>query len=395
MPHHINDNESNTEELAEGSRSILLNIASQLTKGMDLHRVTLPTFVLEPRSMLERITDFMAHPEFILPISDINDDTQRFIAVVKWFLSGWHIKPKGVKKPFNPVLGEFFRCRYNYQDGTEAFYIAEQVSHHPPASAYFYTCPQHQVVITGDLKPKSRFYGNSVASLMQGTINFILPSRHNELYQVKMPNMYARGVLFGTMTLELGDSSTVRCASSDLICEMDFQTKGFFSGQPNSVVGKIKRESTQEILYEISGQWSGELFIKKYTPPEKSSISELLSLTKKSAKEEERPDLMVDVRDYAKYPLLVPEHQEQKESRRLWAKLTEGLLANNQDMATDEKTKVEDEERALRKERKANNIEWKPRFFDVDGDDYKFKGMDKLDFNNPQAICQELSALYQ
>ena len=36
MPHHTADNESNTEELAEGSRSILLNLASQLTKGMDL-----------------------------------------------------------------------------------------------------------------------------------------------------------------------------------------------------------------------------------------------------------------------------------------------------------------------------------------------------------------------
>lgn len=86
---------------------------------------------------------------------------------------------------------------------------------------------------------------------------------------------------------------------------------------------------------------------------------------------------MVDVRDYVKYPLQVPEHQEEKESRRLWAKLTEGLMANNQDMATDEKTKVEDEERTLRKDREAKNIEWKPRFFDVDGDDYKFKGLDK------------------
>ena len=32
---------------------------------MDLSKVTLPTFVLEPRSMLERITDFMAHPDLI------------------------------------------------------------------------------------------------------------------------------------------------------------------------------------------------------------------------------------------------------------------------------------------------------------------------------------------
>lgn len=33
--------------------------------GMDLSKVTFPTFVLEPRSMLERITDFMAHPDLI------------------------------------------------------------------------------------------------------------------------------------------------------------------------------------------------------------------------------------------------------------------------------------------------------------------------------------------
>ena len=32
---------------------------------MDLQKVTFPTFVLEPRSMLERITDFMSHPDLI------------------------------------------------------------------------------------------------------------------------------------------------------------------------------------------------------------------------------------------------------------------------------------------------------------------------------------------
>lgn len=32
---------------------------------MDLSKITFPTFVLEPRSMLERITDFMAHPDLM------------------------------------------------------------------------------------------------------------------------------------------------------------------------------------------------------------------------------------------------------------------------------------------------------------------------------------------
>ena len=35
---------------------MLTHIISQLRPGADLSRVTLPTFILEPRSMLERIT---------------------------------------------------------------------------------------------------------------------------------------------------------------------------------------------------------------------------------------------------------------------------------------------------------------------------------------------------
>jgi hypothetical protein len=46
--------------------------------------------------------------------------------VLQYYLAGWHIKPKGVKKPYNPILGEFFRCRYDYPDGTKGFYVAEQ-----------------------------------------------------------------------------------------------------------------------------------------------------------------------------------------------------------------------------------------------------------------------------
>lgn len=38
------DDPNNTEELEEGSRSILLGIASQLTKGMDLVRYAFPLF---------------------------------------------------------------------------------------------------------------------------------------------------------------------------------------------------------------------------------------------------------------------------------------------------------------------------------------------------------------
>ena len=37
---------------------VLSHIISQLRPGADLSRVVLPTFILEPRSMLERITKY-------------------------------------------------------------------------------------------------------------------------------------------------------------------------------------------------------------------------------------------------------------------------------------------------------------------------------------------------
>ena len=38
----------------------------------------------------------MQHPETLLPMSTVDDPEQRFISVVKFYLSGWHIKPVSV-----------------------------------------------------------------------------------------------------------------------------------------------------------------------------------------------------------------------------------------------------------------------------------------------------------
>lgn len=36
---------------------------------------------------------FMCHPEMLLPIPKIDDPVERFVSVVKFYLSGWHIRP--------------------------------------------------------------------------------------------------------------------------------------------------------------------------------------------------------------------------------------------------------------------------------------------------------------
>lgn len=252
------------EELDEESGNILLSLISQLRIGMDLHRVTLPTFVLEPRSMLERITDFLSHPDIIFGASREPDAQQRFLAVLAYYMSGWHIKPRGVKKPYNPVLGEFFRCSYEYGNGTRGYYVAEQVSHHPPVSAYYYISEANNLVIYGDVRPKSKFLGNSAATIMEGSSRIVFLDRLSDgAYNISFPNMYARGILFGKMVLELGDTSSVQNKNLDMSSDVDFKVKGYFTGTYNAIGAKVMHGN--KAIGELSGKWSDQLYYTDYS----------------------------------------------------------------------------------------------------------------------------------
>ncbi|KAJ3348511.1 hypothetical protein HDU91_006552, partial [Kappamyces sp. JEL0680] len=53
------------EELDESNRSIIMGLIGQLREGTELSKVTLPTFVLEPRSMCERLCDFFCYQDYL------------------------------------------------------------------------------------------------------------------------------------------------------------------------------------------------------------------------------------------------------------------------------------------------------------------------------------------
>src|SRR5882757_2560675 len=83
--------------------------------------------------------------------------------------------------------------------------------------------------------------------------------------------MYARGILFGKMKYELGDHSYVRCPENGLMADLEFKTKGWVGGTYNAIGGVIKNDAG-EVLYELSGFWSGEMFIKDTKTGQKKTL---------------------------------------------------------------------------------------------------------------------------
>lgn len=358
------------EELDEESGSILFSLIGQLRIGMDLHKVTLPTFVLEPRSMLERVTDFLSHPDLIFGADRLENPEERFLAVLTYYMSGWHIKPKGVKKPYNPVLGEFFRCTYAYPNGTTGVYIAEQVSHHPPISAYYYVSPENNVLIYGDLRPKSKFLGNTAANIMGGTSHIVLLSRPEDgEYSINMPNMYARGILFGKMVLELGDHSEVINKNLQMSTNVEFKVKGYFTGSYNMIGGKVMHNGRQ--VGDISGKWSSKM---EYTDSRTG-----------------RSRLLFDAHNAQVVQKQIPpiEKQMPNESQRLWLKVTEGIVSKDMNKATEAKSAIEDAQREDAQVREKQGVAWKPKFFKLHKDRY-FPVLESL----PEEYCPAAAMQY-
>lgn len=181
------------------------------------------------------------------------------------------------------------------------------------------------------------------------------------------PNMYARGILIGKLKFELGDHSYVRCPENDLVADIEFKTKGWFSGGYNAIGGTIKNTKTGEILYEISGHWNAEMFIKdhavSYFAPFNRCSKQLANqnyLTQTGTKE------CFFNASHSKHtpPTARPiDQQYPTESQRLWNPVIQALYDRNHDVATDEKTKIEESQREKAAKRVKDGVQWKPKLF--------------------------------
>ncbi|MCJ1281035.1 hypothetical protein MMC26_000353 [Xylographa opegraphella] len=157
--------------------------------------------------------------------------------------------------------------------------------------------------------------------------------------------MYARGILFGKMKYELGDHSFVRCPENHLSADMEFKTKGYFGGTYNAIGGTIKNEKTGEILFELSGMWSGEMSIKNVKTGKKEVLFDATRARHTS-------------------PVARPlEEQSDRESQKLWYRTVLAIKDQNHEVATDEKTKIEDMQREEAAQRQSKGIEWQPKLF--------------------------------
>jgi len=267
------------------------------------------------------------------------DPVKRMVEVTTWILATLTVTPQngfaGIK-PYNPVLGEQFKCSWEHEDGSYTHLVSEQVSHHPPVTALEFRNKNHGIHYTSTGEFKAKFRGNYVDSCVEGLhiLNF---ETLGESYEIVWPTLVARGIVWGNARIEHGANLTVTCTKTGLKSVVNFDHSD------HKLAGHIY--NGKDKIIKIDGVLTGQIIAKDEKTKEKQ--------------------VLIDAPTYKRLKYIVEDITTQPEnaSRRVWHTVTYALKTGDLDNAAKYKTEIEEYQRKLARERKENQETWVPRLF--------------------------------
>ena len=147
------------------------------------------------------------------------------------------------------------------------------------------------------------------------------------------------------MFIELSGISKIT-SSSGVVATIEYVPKPWFYGEYHTIKGAIfQQDKESSPLYTLTGKWTESMYYK--------------------SAQSSQPELLHDAKSPRPGKSIKPiSEQGDLESRKVWQKVTDALLATNYAVASKEKTDIEERQRAFRREREKTGEVWAPKFFE-------------------------------
>ncbi|XP_038605806.1 oxysterol-binding protein-related protein 2 isoform X2 [Tachyglossus aculeatus] len=373
--------------------------------GLELSKITMPIAFNEPLSFLQRITEYMEHIYLIHRASCQTQSLERMQAVAAFAVSAVASQWERTGKPFNPLLGETYEL---IRDDLGFRFISEQVSHHPPISAFYSEGLNQDFRFHGSIYPKLKFWGKSVEAEPRGTITLEL-LKHNEAYTWTNPTCCVHNVIIGKLWIEQYGTVEILNHRTGDKCVLNFKSCGLFGKELHKVEGYIQDKSKKK-LFMIYGKWTECLWgidpasYESYRKHERRGDHQKKPKPEGDAAEKSESDVVDDVPEIQDTVQVIPG------SKLLWRintrppnssqmynftsftvslneleKGMEDILAptdcrlrpdirgmenGNMDLASQEKERLEEKQREARKDRAKDEEEWRTRWFSQGNNPY-------------------------
>lgn len=287
--------------------------------------------------------------------SELKDPIDRLAEVMAWCMTSSENEPFN-KKPYNPVLGEELTCWIDHGADSKTVFRAEQVSHHPPVSAFVMFNKKLDLLFECNVEFAVQFHGNSVTISTRGYGNLRF-GRLDESYSISkyIPDLKIESCVFGNRRQVWRGEWEIRCEKTGLAAVLNFTenktASGWFGGGSfvNEVAGFVwnVQDEKKTPLATVSGIAGEKLVLQKPKGPEKV-ILEFQALKPLSLS------------------FLPPNMTPPNDSLRVWQKVTQFILQDNMKKADRAKHRVEENARKLRKQREESGEEHKAKYFTFD-----------------------------
>ncbi|KIM69489.1 hypothetical protein SCLCIDRAFT_1207922 [Scleroderma citrinum Foug A] len=271
-------------------------------------------------------------------------------------------------------------------DDVRVVYITEQVSHHPPVSAYFASCPARSIEMKGVDQISAKVSGTALrvapGSFNKGIfIDLTGGPGEGERYHITHPVANINGILRGSFYITVADSTIITCSGTkkgeQLRAVLEYKEESWIGRAHFLVEGvihryqegeteheqwtKVKHVPQTRVLAHFEGCWRGQIRWRRTSSALASQSCVSLSSTSEY-------HTLVDLAALQIIPKVVRplEKQLPNESRKLWEDVTSRLLKKEYSDATKHKLVIEQRQRDEASERKRIGQEFLPRYFEKD-----------------------------
>ncbi|KAJ2339747.1 Oxysterol-binding protein 3, partial [Coemansia sp. RSA 2671] len=136
------------------------------------------------------------------------------------------------------------------------------VSHHPPVMACYADSPFYR--FWQDSSIKNKFWGKSMEFIQTSNVNIEL-LKHGDHFTYCKPSALVRGLISGNRSVDFtGEMSIVNHTTGDS-CSVHFKEAGMFSPSNDMVECHLRRGGHSQVERVLRGSWSSHMCFEKST----------------------------------------------------------------------------------------------------------------------------------
>ncbi|KAJ1821602.1 Oxysterol-binding protein 3 [Coemansia sp. RSA 2675] len=228
--------------------------------GKELSSISMPLVMNEPINALQSLCEELMYSRLLQQADDMDDGLDRLMYVAAFAISTLSSKKyRAERKPFNPLLGE----TYEMVDSLGGYrFVSEKVSHHPPVMACYADSPFYR--FWQDSSIKNKFWGKSMEFIQTSNVNIEL-LKHGDHFTYCKPSALVRGLISGNRSVDFtGEMSIVNHTTGDS-CSVHFKEAGMFSPSNDMVECHLRRGGHSQVERVLRGSWSSHMCFEKST----------------------------------------------------------------------------------------------------------------------------------